>query len=163
MKHVDEYIPLPKRDVDKPFLMPVEDTFSIAGRGTVVTGRVESGVLKTGDEVEILGLVDSVKKTCNESSNQCCIHHLLLIERASCPHQLHIDMIQRHYFQMQTFTLALSLGDKKPWLQRRTISRGRWHLRSFYVNGILHSQGDGGVSGGCRSVSLKCSLANRML
>ena len=58
MKHVDEYIPLPKRDVDKPFLMPVEDTFSIAGRGTVVTGRVESGVLKTGDEVEILGLVD---------------------------------------------------------------------------------------------------------
>ena len=64
MKHVDEYIPLPKRDVDKPFLMPVEDTFSIAGRGTVVTGRVESGVLKTGDEVEILGLVDSVKTTC---------------------------------------------------------------------------------------------------
>ena len=42
MKHVDEYIPLPKRDVDKPFLMPVEDTFSIAGRGTVVTGRVEN-------------------------------------------------------------------------------------------------------------------------
>ena len=64
MKHVDEYIPLPKRDVDKPCLMPVEDTFSIAGRGTVVTGRVESGVLKTGDEVEILGLVDSVKTTC---------------------------------------------------------------------------------------------------
>ena len=58
------YIPLPKRDVDKPFLMPVEDTFSIAGRGTVVTGRVESGVLKTGDEVAILGLVDSVKTTC---------------------------------------------------------------------------------------------------
>merc|ERR1719359_131373 len=46
------------------FLMPVEDTFSIAGRGTVVTGRMESGVLKTGDEVEILGLVDSVKTTC---------------------------------------------------------------------------------------------------
>ena len=64
MKHVDEYIPMPKRDLEKPFLMPVEDTFSIAGRGTVVTGRVESGVLKTGDEIEILGLKDPVKTIC---------------------------------------------------------------------------------------------------
>jgi elongation factor Tu len=64
MKHVDKYIPMPKRDLEKPFLMPVEDTFSIAGRGTVVTGRVESGVLKTGDEIEILGLKDPVKTIC---------------------------------------------------------------------------------------------------
>ena len=64
MQQVDEAIPTPTRETDKPFLMPVEDTFSIAGRGTVVTGRVESGVLKTGDEVEILGLQDAVKTTC---------------------------------------------------------------------------------------------------
>ncbi|KAH8044726.1 hypothetical protein JL720_16991 [Aureococcus anophagefferens] len=59
MDAADSYIPLPDRDVDKPFLMPVEDVFSIAGRGTVVTGRVESGVIKTGDEIEILGLSDA--------------------------------------------------------------------------------------------------------
>jgi len=63
MNVVDEYIPEPKRDVDRPFLMPVEDVFSITGRGTVATGRVESGVLKVGDEVEIVGLTDEPRKT----------------------------------------------------------------------------------------------------
>ncbi|EGL82017.1 translation elongation factor Tu [Caldalkalibacillus thermarum TA2.A1] len=63
MDAVDEYIPTPERDVDKPFLMPVEDVFSITGRGTVATGRVERGVVKVGDEVEILGLRDEPKKT----------------------------------------------------------------------------------------------------
>ncbi len=58
----DEYIPEPKRDTDKPFLMPVEDVFSITGRGTVATGRVERGVLKVGDEVEIVGLKDEKRK-----------------------------------------------------------------------------------------------------
>ncbi|PVX50925.1 translation elongation factor 1A (EF-1A/EF-Tu) [Balneicella halophila] len=56
MKAVDEWIPLPPRDVDKPFLMPVEDVFSITGRGTVATGRIETGVVKTGEEVQIIGL-----------------------------------------------------------------------------------------------------------
>jgi elongation factor Tu len=56
MKAVDEWIPLPPRDIDKPFLMPVEDVFSITGRGTVATGRIEAGVVKVGDEVQILGL-----------------------------------------------------------------------------------------------------------
>lgn len=56
MKACDEWIPLPKRDVDKPFLMPVEDIFSITGRGTVATGRIEQGVIKTGDPVDIIGL-----------------------------------------------------------------------------------------------------------
>ncbi len=56
MKAVDEYVPLPERDVDKPFLMPVEDVFSITGRGTVATGRVERGEIKLGDEVELIGL-----------------------------------------------------------------------------------------------------------
>jgi len=56
MEAVDGYVPLPERDVDKPFLMPVEDVFSITGRGTVVTGRVEQGTLKTGSEVEIVGI-----------------------------------------------------------------------------------------------------------
>ena len=63
MKAVDEYIPTPERKKDLPFLMPVEDVFTITGRGTVATGRVERGQVKTGDEVEIIGLTDERKKT----------------------------------------------------------------------------------------------------
>jgi len=63
LRVVDEYIPEPVREVDKPFLMPIEDVFSIKGRGTVVTGRVERGKVKVGDEVEIVGLRDEVRKT----------------------------------------------------------------------------------------------------
>jgi elongation factor Tu len=64
MKAVDEYIPQPERPVDQPFLMPIEDVFSISGRGTVVTGRVEKGVVKTGEEIEIVGLKATEKTTC---------------------------------------------------------------------------------------------------
>ena len=58
---VDTYIPEPKREVDKPFLMPIEDVFSIEGRGTVVTGKIERGMVKVGEEVEIVGLKDTQK------------------------------------------------------------------------------------------------------
>ena len=64
MKAVDEFIPQPTRDVDKPFLMPVEDVFSISGRGTVATCRIESGVIKTGEEVEIVGVTATKKSVC---------------------------------------------------------------------------------------------------
>ncbi len=64
MKTVDEFIPQPTRDVDKPFLMPVEDVFSISGRGTVATGRIESGVIKVGEEVEIVGVTATKKSVC---------------------------------------------------------------------------------------------------
>ena len=60
----DSYIPEPQRDIDKPFLMPIEDVFSISGRGTVVTGRVESGIVKVGQEIEIVGIKDTVRTTC---------------------------------------------------------------------------------------------------
>jgi elongation factor Tu len=63
MATVDEYIPQPERPIDQPFLMPIEDVFSISGRGTVVTGRVERGVVKVGEEVEIVGIRDTVKTT----------------------------------------------------------------------------------------------------
>jgi elongation factor Tu len=63
MEKVDEYVPEPERDIDKPFLMPVEDVFTITGRGTVATGRVEQGVVKTGEEVEIVGIHQKVEKT----------------------------------------------------------------------------------------------------
>ena len=63
MKAVDEHIPQPERDVDKPFLMPIEDVFTITGRGTVVTGRVERGIVKVGEEVEIIGIRDKSQKT----------------------------------------------------------------------------------------------------
>jgi elongation factor Tu len=64
MSKIDEYIPAPTRELDKPFLMPVEDVFSISGRGTVVTGRVEQGIIKPGEEIEIIGLKDTVKTVC---------------------------------------------------------------------------------------------------
>ena len=64
MAAIDSYIPEPERDVDQPFLMPIEDVFSISGRGTVATGRVERGIVHVGDEIEIVGIKDTVKTTC---------------------------------------------------------------------------------------------------
>ena len=61
---MDRYIPIPKREIEKPFLMPVEDVFSISGRGTVVTGRIERGIVKVNDEIEIIGLKDTQKTIC---------------------------------------------------------------------------------------------------
>jgi elongation factor Tu len=64
MEAVDEFVPEPERDLDKPFLMPIEDVFSIQGRGTVVTGKVEQGVIHVGDDIEIVGIRDTSKTTC---------------------------------------------------------------------------------------------------
>jgi elongation factor Tu len=64
VEEMDKFIPVPKRDIEKPFLMPVEDVFSISGRGTVVTGRIERGIIKVNDEVEIIGLRPTVKTIC---------------------------------------------------------------------------------------------------
>ena len=63
MEAVDSYIPQPERPIDQPFLMPIEDVFSISGRGTVVTGRIERGIVKVGEEVDIIGIRDTVKST----------------------------------------------------------------------------------------------------
>ena len=63
LKAIDEYIPMPERDIDKPFLLPVEDVFTITGRGTVATGRVERGRVKTGEKVQIVGLQDAIRET----------------------------------------------------------------------------------------------------
>ena len=64
MSQVDEYVPTPDRDVDKDFLMPIEDVFSITGRGTVVTGRIEQGIINTSDNIEIIGLKETATSTC---------------------------------------------------------------------------------------------------
>jgi elongation factor Tu len=64
MEAIDAYIPDPVRDTDKPFLMPIEDVFSISGRGTVVTGRVDRGVIKVGEDVEIVGIKETIKTVC---------------------------------------------------------------------------------------------------
>ena len=64
VEEMDNFIPIPKRDIEKPFLMPVEDVFSISGRGTVVTGRIERGIIKVNDEVEIIGLKPTLKTIC---------------------------------------------------------------------------------------------------
>ena len=64
MAAVDNYIPQPDRPKDKPFLMPIEDVFSITGRGTVVTGRIEAGIVNVGDSIEIVGVKDTTKTTC---------------------------------------------------------------------------------------------------
>ena len=70
MLQVEASIPTPKRELDKPFLMPVEDTFSISGRGTVATGRVEQGCVKTGDDLEIVGLRPIQKTICTGEQKQ---------------------------------------------------------------------------------------------
>ena len=90
LKAVDEHIPTPVRELDKPFLLPVEDVFSIPGRGTVVTGRVERGTVKTGDEVELVGhgakskttitgelRIDQKKNATASCSDTCCTGVLL--------------------------------------------------------------------------------------
>ena len=64
VEELDVYVPEPERDIDKPFLMPIEDVFTISGRGTVVTGRVERGIVRTGDELEIVGIKETTKTTC---------------------------------------------------------------------------------------------------
>jgi elongation factor Tu len=64
MDACDEYLPVPERDIDKDFLMPVEDVFTITGRGTVVTGRIERGIINTGDPVELVGIRDTQTSTC---------------------------------------------------------------------------------------------------
>ncbi len=64
IQSVDDYVPTPEREVDKPFLMPIEDVFSITGRGTVVTGRIERGIVNTGEEIEIIGFGETTKSTC---------------------------------------------------------------------------------------------------
>src|SRR5699024_9968328 len=84
---IESYIPEPERDTDKPFLMPVEDVFSITGRGTVATGRVESGVVKVQDEVEIVGLTDEIRKvvvTGVEMSENCWIRLKLVTTSVFC-------------------------------------------------------------------------------
>jgi len=64
MKALDEYIPMPERSLDKPFLMPVEDVFSITGRGTVATGRIEQGIVRIQDDLELVGIKDTIKTVC---------------------------------------------------------------------------------------------------
>ena len=64
VEEMDKYFPIPKREIEKPFLMPVEDVFSISGRGTVVTGRIERGIVKVNDEIEIIGIAPTQKTTC---------------------------------------------------------------------------------------------------
>ena len=73
MQAVDDYIPTPERDSDKPFMMPVEDVFSITGRGTVATGRVERGQIKVGEEVEIIGAIEGIDKLCDAGYIRCWI------------------------------------------------------------------------------------------
>jgi elongation factor Tu len=86
MEAVDSYIPEPERDIDKPFLMPVEDVFSISGRGTVATGRIERGIVKVQDEVEIVGMKETTKTvvTVLKCSASCSIKVRLVITAVSC-------------------------------------------------------------------------------
>ena len=88
---LDSWIPEPERDIDKPFLMPVEDVFSISGRGTVVTGRIERGIIKVGDEIEIVGLKPTTKTVCTGVE---MFRKLLDEGRAGDNVQMDIELIQ---------------------------------------------------------------------
>ncbi len=78
---MDSYIPVPERALDKPFLMPIEDVFSISGRGTVVTGRVERGIVKVGEELEIIGLKPTTKTIC--TALKCSVRFWTKVKRAT--------------------------------------------------------------------------------
>ena len=82
MDAIDSYIPQPERDIDKPFLMPVEDVFSITGRGTVATGRIERGIVQKGEEVEIVGLTEESRKTVVTGVETVSYTHLTLPTKA---------------------------------------------------------------------------------
>ncbi len=84
MEAIEESIPTPKRETEKPFIMPVEDTFSISGRGTVVTGRIEQGKIKAGDELEIVGLVPTAKTTCTGDACTYLLHSFLVFILPVC-------------------------------------------------------------------------------
>ena len=86
MEAVDSYIPEPVREKDKPFLMPIEDVFAIKGRGTVVTGRVERGVVKVGEEIEIVGIRATQKTVCTgvEMFASCSMRARRAITSGSC-------------------------------------------------------------------------------
>ena len=71
MDAVDEYIPTPERDTEKPFLMPVEDVFTITGRGTVITGRIERGIVKVNEEVEIIGIRETLAEDRRSPASRC--------------------------------------------------------------------------------------------
>ena len=75
MEAVESKIPTPKRDLEKPFLMPVEDTFTISGRGTVATGRVEQGVVKVGDDLDLVGLKPLSKTTCTGEESYSTVYY----------------------------------------------------------------------------------------
>ena len=79
MEAIEESIPTPKRETDKPFIMPVEDTFSISGRGTVVTGRIEQGKIKAGDEHETVGIVPTAKTTCTGDTSTLLLFFTVII------------------------------------------------------------------------------------
>src|SRR3546814_3900773 len=82
MAAVDSWIPQPERPLDKPFLMPIEDVFSISGRGTVVTGRVETGIVKVGEEVEIVGINDTRKTVVRSEEHTSELQSLMRISYA---------------------------------------------------------------------------------
>ena len=86
MEAVDTFIPVPKRALDKPFQMPVEDVFSIAGRGTVVTGRIEQGVIKPGEDVEIIGLKDTIKTTATGVERERELNAIPCFHISMCSH-----------------------------------------------------------------------------
>ena len=84
MTAIEASIPTPKRETEKPFIMPVEDTFSISGRGTVVTGRIEQGKIKAGDELEIVGLFPTAKTTCTGTNQPLNFSRLLADFFSTC-------------------------------------------------------------------------------
>ena len=125
MKQVDSYIPQPDRPIDKPFLMPIEDVFSISGRGTVVTGRVERGIVKVGEEVEIIGIkptskttvtgVEMFRKLLDQGQAGDNIGALLRgIERFTVNRSAHVDKKSREQFEIRTHKRLLDIIDPTP-------------------------------------------------
>ena len=108
---LDEYIPEPERDVEKPFLMPIEDVFSISGRGTVVTGRVERGIIKVGEEIKIVGIKDTETTTCTGQQNVLSgLRHGTIRRRADQNRSVHLGSTRNHVLDVVSVTRTVNVG-----------------------------------------------------
>jgi elongation factor Tu len=160
MEAVDELHPEPERPIDQPFLMPIEDVFSISGRGTVVTGRVERGIVKVGDEIEIVGIARHQKTTCTgvemfrklldrarraTTSARCCAASAARTWSAARCWQAGLDHAA-HKFKAEAYILTKEEGGRHtPFF---TNYRPQFYFRTTDVTGTVrcrgHRDGDAG-------------------
>ncbi len=159
--HLDNYIPEPERAIDKPFLLPIEDVFSISGRGTVVTGRVERGSRKVGEEVVIVGIIDTVKSTCTgvEMFRKLCLLYTSRpeMEKTSSIGSRNGLSIARSGLSLIHIS-ARDGEDVFNWQQERVVNRTLWSVSYTHLGQRWRRRLQLAAGTGCQSHALVCLL-----